>query len=296
MLSNFGENSEKKTNGHHYGEPAEDEEDGVEYDDDEEEAGLTDELDHRILMHRDAHFAGEFEVMLRYYNNEDNVGIDPDFDPDRIAYLANLEKEMGQNLASLLLGAAEAEAVGRARKAYGQFKELYELEEKSPIPRLIADLILSEKEEPVEEIEAVVAQGPAIVPELLALLNSDDFYDPLFPGYGYAPFLAIICLGKIGDTRAIIPLFETFSKHFIFDEMAIVEAFAEIGQPAKEFLLKILKSRPLTQDNPNAAFALSAFAEDSDVTEVCFEQLEDPQVLETPLLRAYLQALCESVE
>lgn len=294
MLSNFGGNGEKKQNGHHYGEPPETEEEAEEYEDDE--VGLTDELDHRILMHRDAHFAGEFEVMLRYYNNEENVGIDPDFDPDRIAYLAHLEQEMGQNLASILLGSAEAEAVGRARKAYAQFKELYELEEKSPFPRLIADLILSEKEEPIEEIEAVVEQGSAIVPHLLALLHSDDFYDPLFPGYGYAPFLAIICLGKIGDTRAIIPIFETLSKQFIFDEMAILEAFAEIGQPAKEFLLKILKSRPLTQDNPNAAFALSAFAHDPDVTDTCLEQLQDPLVLEKPLLRTYLQSLCEASE
>jgi hypothetical protein len=255
----------------------------------EESYVLTDEMDHQILMHRDAHFGGDFKVMLNYYANDDRVGVQPDFDIERITYLANVEKEMGQDLAPLLLAGVEAEAVGKARQAYAKLKEIYALdEEKNTIPRLIADLILSEEEEPLEEIEKVVSQGTRIIPDLLHLLNAEDFYSPLYPGYGYAPYLAIVCLGKIGDARALIPIFETLSRPIVFDEMVIVEALAALGEPAKQFLLKILTSRPLTHDNIHAAFALVGFSDDPEVAIACFEQLLDSAVQEKPLLRTYL--------
>lgn len=257
---------------------------------------LTDEIDHQILMHRDAHFGGDFGVMLAYYSQEEHIGIHPDFDLERILYLSEIEKEMGQDLAPLFLAGAEAEAVGRARQSYANFKDIYDEEnEQNPIPRLIANLILTEEEEPLGEIGAVVSQGTPIVSDLISILKADDFYDPLFPGYGYAPYLAVICLGKIGAPEALIPIFETFSKAIIFDEMVIVDALLELGEPAKEFLLKIMKSRPLTQDNLNAAFALIAFSEDPRVANACFEQLHDPLVQETPLLRTYLLSGCQAL-
>lgn len=228
-------------------------------------------------------------VMLKYYQDESHVGVLPDIDYDRISYLAEVEKKMGKDLAPLLLTGAEAELVGKARQAYSQLKEIYAIEdEKTFFPRLIADLILSEEEEPEEEIERVVSQGTRIVPDLLNLLKSDDFFHPLFPGYGYAPYLAILCLGKIGDQSALIPIFETLSRPIVFDEMIVVEALAALGAPAKRFLLKILKGRPMTQDTINAAFALIAFSDDPEVAITCFEQLQDPAVQEKPLLRTYL--------
>jgi hypothetical protein len=261
----------------------------------EEERGcvLTDEIDHHILMHRDAHFGGDFTVMLHYYNDEASVGVHPDFDPERISYLAEVEKGMGKDLAPLILTGPEAEKVAQSRERYAQLKKIYEVEDpKNPFPRLLADLILTEEEDPLHEIGSIVSQGSSIVPDLLALLNSDELYDPLFPGYGYAPYLAILCLGKIGDPRAIIAIFETLSKEIVFDEMAVVEALAELGAPAQAFLLKTLKGRPLTQDNSNAAFALTAFSQDPQVAIASFEQLQDPEVQEKPLLRVYLLCNC----
>ena len=85
-----------------------------------------------------------------------------------------------------------------------------------PYARLIADLILSEEEEPTKEIEAVVAQGTSILPDLFIIIENEDFYDPLFPGYGYAPYLAIQCIGQIGDASGVIPLFQTLSRENYF--------------------------------------------------------------------------------
>jgi len=75
--------------------------------------------------------------------------------------------------------------------------------------------------------------------------------------------------------------------------MAIVEALVNIGEPAKEFLLQILKSRPLTQDNPNAAFVLISFCADPQVPIACFEQLQHLEVQEKPLLTTYLLCNCQ---
>lgn len=289
--------SQGERNGHAYHEEDEHEQEPLEELEFEGGCVLTDEIDHLILMHRDAHFGRDFEIMLNYYESEDSIGSHPDFDVERISYLAEVEKELGEDLAPLILTGVEAEQVGQARKAYMKLKEIYELEiEPNSFPRLLADLILSEEEEPVHEIEAVVSQGTAILPDLFAILKADDFYDPLFPGYGYAPYLAIQCIGKIGDPSGIVPLFETLSKQTIFDELVAVDAMVEIGGAAKNFLLQVLKSRPVTQDNSNAAFALTSFAHDPQVASACFQQLNDPDNQDKPLLRMYLINNCDALK
>jgi hypothetical protein len=275
-------------NGHHF--EWMDEEDSLE----EENTLLTDELDHEVLMHRDCHFAGDFKVMLDYYM-EDHIGINTDFEIERIQYLAQVEHELGKDLAPYILTGVEAEKVAKARAAYRNLKAIYEFDDhKKLFPRLIADLILSEEEEPIEEVNAVVNQGKKIIPELLQIIESEDAYDPLFPGYGFAPFLAIQCLGKIKDPQSIIPLFECFGKNIIFDEEVILEAFYEIGDPAKQFLLKTLAGRPITQDNVNASYALTAFPGE-DVSLASFRLLQDPQVREKPLFAQYLLCNCEQM-
>ena len=272
-------------NGYHYHEMPE-----------EEESLLTDELDHEILMHRDAHFGGSFEVMLDYYNQE-RVGVNPDFDLDRIEYLDAVEKQTDQNLAPLLLDASEIERVAKARKAYREFKAIYEIEnEKNIFPRLLADLLLSEEEEPEAEIEAIVKLGSKIVPELLSIIQSDDAYDPLFPGYGYAPYLAMICLGAIKDERAVIPLFESLRRESVFGNEPALETLAEIGESAKRFLLKLVQSRPLTQDNYYAAYALSFFHPDEEIARVCLSQLQKPEVKAQAELAAYLECQAENLK
>ena len=302
FLSIFEELSKNRSspgerNGHAYHEEGKSEHEPLEELEYEGGCVLTDEIDHLILMHRDAHFGGDFDVMLNYYEAEDSIGVHPDFDPERISYLAEVEKEIGDDLAPLILTGVEAEKVGHARQAYAKFKEIYERDpEPDSTPRLLADLILSEDEEPEQEIDAVVSHGTGILPDLFAILKTDDFYDPLFPGYGYAPYLAIQCIGKIGDPSGIVPLFESLSKQTIFDELVAVDAMVEIGGSAKDFLLKILKSRPVTQDNSNAAFALTAFAHDPQVATSCFQQLSDPDIQDKPLVRMYLINNCDALK
>jgi HEAT repeat protein len=253
-------------------------------------------VDNSILMHRDAHFGGSFELMLDYYR-KGGKGISQDFEIERIQQLADMEKRTQKNLAAIFLSGGEAEKVAKAKQAYQTLRDLYEISRpKKKYPRLIADLILAEDEEEMARaIDSVVAEKGAIVPALVDLLHSDEFYDPLFPGYGQAPDLAAVCLGKIGDKRAIISLFEVIGEGDFYHEDAVLDALKGIGEPAKEFLLKVLHGRPLNQDNERAAIALVYFKNDPDVAATCLKMLQEIDISKNVPLATYLILVCEGL-
>lgn len=260
-----------------------------------EEFPVTNAMDIAILMHRDAHFGGRFDLMLDYYG-KGGKGVNPEFDIDRIILLSEYEKKINQNLAGLLLSGPDAERVAEAKEAYKKLRDLYDTEKPyNKIPLLIADLILSEEEEPKEEIDAIVKEKGLAVKALLELLRSEDFHDPLFPGYGLAPNFAVTCLGLIADKRAIVTLFESIGSGDFFDEDMALSALRAIGAPAKEFLLKVLHGRPLNMDNEKAAIALITFKDDPEVANACLNLLRDPEVRKQTLLATYLVLACEGL-
>lgn len=260
-----------------------------------EEFPITDSIDQAILMHRDAHFGGHFDFMLDYYKNP-NKGVNEEFTLDKIIALADMERQMGTNLASLVLSGPDAEKVAKSKTAYKNLRSLYENPTKDKkYALLIADLILSEEELPEKEIEAIVAEKGAIVRSLIELLRSEDYYDPLMPGYGKAPLLAAKCLGLIGDKRAIIALFEALGEGDFFDETIELEALKAIGEPAKEFLLNVVRARPLNDDNEKAAIALIQFKDDLSVASSCFQLLQVEDVKKNPILATYLVMACENI-
>lgn len=262
----------------------------------DEEYPLADALDNDIVMHRDVHFGGSFDVMLDYYK-KGGKGIVPAFEVSRILELQAYEANLKQNLAGVLLSGADAEKIGKAKDAYKKLRDLYEIKRDATTqyPKLVADLILSESDDPQEEISAIVSEKSAIVPALLSLMKSEEFYDPLFPGYGLAPGLAAQCLGQIGDKRAISTLFESIGESdFNFEDTA-VKALRTIGQPAKEFLFRVLHGRPITYDNERAAVALLQFKDDTEVPVKCFEILKELNLQQQPVLATYLILICEGL-
>lgn len=253
---------------------------------------LIDAVDHLLLMHRDAHFGGDFGLMLDYYK-KGGKGVQPEFDYERIESLTKLEKELGQNLAALFLSAEEMQKVADARLSYQKLRDIYEVSRpKSIHPRLLADLILSEEEEAEREIAAICSEKGAIVPALIDLLRTEQLHDPLFPGYGKAAEHIVCCLEKIGDKRAIISLFEAIGQGDFFEDNQVIKALKAIGKPAKDFLLRVLKAKPLTEDNEKAAIALVAFKEDKEVVDTCFALLQQQEVLRDPCLPTYLVCIC----
>ena len=232
---------------------------------------MINEEELEVVMHRDVHFGGSWAIMQEYYANEGKGAL--------------LDRRLVQRAVDHPLSDEDRAKVERSIEAYQQLRGIYEVEEEtSPIPRLIADLILSEDEDEEKAIEAVVALGERIVPELIQLLRSDEAADPLFPGYGFATELAARSLGRIGSPDAIIPLFET-------DGEEAIMALVRIGEPAKVFLLKILKSKPITEDTERAAAAIGAFPPDEEIRKTCAELLLE--VRQEPL-RSYLAIASDS--
>ncbi len=254
---------------------------------------LSNEYYNLVLMHRDAHFGGRFSIMIDYYE-KGGKGACQDIEIKDIYDLAELEKQGEQNLAPLLLSGADAEKVAHSRDTYKKLRDLYNDESlAAKYPRLLADLILSEEEDPIEEIEAIVKEKGKIIPAILEIMRNDELSDPLFPGYGHAPALAAKCLGRIGDKRAIYTLFQLIGEGDFDEEAMAIEALSKMGTPAKEFLLQVVKGRPLNMDNERAAIALLAFKDDPEVAKVCSQLLSDPDVKKEPILTSYLGFVCE---
>ena len=261
----------------------------------EDNIPLSDAMDGAILMHRDAHFGGLFSVMLKYYR-EGGKGVCPDFEISRIEDLAAMELETKQNLAAVTLSGPQAEQIAASRMAYQKLRDLYESKKaSSKMPLLIADLILSEEEQPEKEIEALVAEKEKAVPLLLELLKSVTFRDPLFPGYGFAPTHAAECLGRIGDTRAIKDLYQAMGEGDYFEEEIAADALRLIGKPARDFLLKILSGKPYNEDNWRAAIALSHFKGDPEIAEKAWGILSGLDLKKQEVFGSYLVFLCEAL-
>lgn len=260
-----------------------------------EEFPITYSIDNQILMHRDAHFSGNFDLMLDYYRKE-GKGINKEFEISRIEDLQRTQNQSGRDLATFMLSGAELEKIAKAKNAYKTLRDLYSKKNnKNTIPLLIADLILTEDPNATNEIQAIIAEKASIVPALVDLLSNENFFDPLFPGYGHAPALAAKCLGLIGDKRSIISLFEAIGEGDFFNDDVILDALHAVGNPAKTFLLKVLHGTPINQDNERAAIALINFKDDPEVTETCLKMLQEIDLKKHQSLATYLVLTCESL-
>jgi hypothetical protein len=258
------------------------------------EIPLLDEIDLSIIMHRNAHFGGNFTIMIEYYESE-GVGVVPDFDIDRIVELQEIQEELGEDLAAKLLPMPALEEVARSREIYQKLEEVYD-NPKATIPILISDLILTEDEEPMDEIRAIIDQGEKMVEPLLNLIDSTDFYNPLFPGYGRTPAFAAVCLDKIGNPKAIPHLFSALGGENLDLEEIFISSLVAFGAPAKAFLLKRLLSKPFSKDNLNAAMALAFFPLDDEIAKNALKLLEDDAHLTNESFAPYLICLTEGLQ
>lgn len=257
------------------------------------EIPLLDAIDLEILMHRDVHFGGSFSVMLEYYE-KDGVGVMPDFELSRIAELQTIEESSDENLNEKILPMPAIEEIQKAKDLYLKIRDVYEQQEEVPI--LLSDLILSEEENPEKEILAIVGKGKTCVAPLIQLIESSDFYNPLFPGYGRAPALAAQCLAKIGDPSAIAPIFNALGNESFATDEAFISALVHFSEVAKDFLLKRIQHKPHSKDNDNAAIVLTSFPPDEEIAQIALLLLGDKDTLKHASFSSYLICCCEGLK
>jgi hypothetical protein len=231
--------------------------------------------------------------MLAYYE-EEAKGSYTDFEPKRIRALKDIEEKSQVNLADELLDEEEQRQILMAKEKYLSLRDLYTQEEDS-LAKALADLILTEDMEAEEEIAGVVSYGKEAVDSLIQLVVQDDFYNPLFPGYGMAPAYAAKCLGLLKDPKAIPALFSVIGKVDFLIEEAVLDALRQIGPGAQEFLSKVLLHRPFTKENENAAIALLSFPLQNEIGEVFLQALSISEARQRPQLLSYLILGCEGL-
>jgi len=249
---------------------------------------MTDQLneeDLEIIKHREAHFSGSFPAMVEYYQAKR----EPEFPLERMVELDALEKSHGSSLA-LILSEEDLEEIDRAQKFY---KKLKKTAKKGSLEELMRDLLLSE--EPETAIESIVRTGKKAVPMLIALMQNEDLKSPLFPGRGQATALSLECLRRLKDDSAMIALFEEIGHEDVIDEEGALLALKAIGNPAMEFLLKIVSSLPITGDNERAAVALIHFKDEERVAKEALHLLEDKEFREASPLSSYLALIAAGV-
>lgn len=254
---------------------------------------IIDTLDIDIILHRDIHFAKNFDIMIDYYL-ENGVGVMPDFSMDRIQHLQKLEKTLNKSLSEYLPSTVN-DIVARAKTLYTNLRENYANHGKNEVPVLISDLILSESEFPLSEINALITKGSEAVDALIHIINTIDFYDPLFPGYGRAPIFASHCLAKIGDVKAIPPLFEALGQENFFTDDAIIHALTQFGDKSKDFLINRMQQKPYTKDNIHAAITLTSFPDNPTIAKTCLKILQDPEARKKDAFANYLLFGCSAL-
>ncbi len=253
---------------------------------------LLDESDMEILMHRDVHFGGSFRVMLDYYKNQ-GVGVNDEFSYERIAELHQAEQAYGENISKKLLPSHSFEEVTRAKELYLKLRDVYESTPKDSLAQLLSNLILSEDEVPTKEIKALVDKGPEAVNGLIHIIDSTDFYNPLYPGYGRAPLFAAEALAKIGDPKAIRPLFHALRNDSFEVDEALHAALKAFGNEAKTFLLQRVQRKPYSRENELAASALALFLPDKEIQTTIKALLQSPEVQKRELFSSYLECLLD---
>ncbi len=254
-----------------------------------------DTLDLEMLMHRDVHFGKNFSIMIEYYM-EDGVGIMADFSISRMKQLQTIEKESAEDISELLLPDSAKEMVKRAQNLYFSLREVYAQESPNEIGILISDLILSEEEEPKEEMQKLIAKGQEAIDSLIQIVYSSDYYDPLFPGYGRTPRFAAKCLAAIGDARAIHYLFQAMGQENFFTDDAMISAISSFGNEAKSFLIRVLHQKPLSKDNEHAAIVLTSFPDDSEIAKSCLAMLSQAEIQKKVPLATYLIFGCAGLD
>jgi len=123
---------------------------------------------------------------------------------------------------------------------------------------------------------------------LLSLATSDFLLDPLFPGYGTGPRIAIVLLGALCYEPAIPILFARIGQTDFRTESAIVHALHLMGEPVKKICLKKLVAKPISQDNERAAIVLAYFLPDQKIEAQAKSLLSE---VDDAIFRDYLKTL-----
>jgi len=249
---------------------------------------VFDEIDRQILKHKQVHFSSSFPAMIEYYKEEKKGAILPTT-VERLYQLHQIEETTGHDLATLVLSDQDIAEIKEAMKAYHRLESLAKQEKN------LGDLIFTEEENPKKLIKNLSLEKKAF-PLLLEMIQSDDFFNPLFPGYGLAPVLAAKTLSLAKEKKAIPFLFERIG-HLDFEvESHFLSALSEFGEDALQFLFQILKHKGSDVQVKHAILALSHFEPSPLIAKRALEKLQQLELDHPDLSFILLIEFCRELK
>lgn len=249
---------------------------------------VFDELDREIIKHKQVHFASSFPAMIAYYEKESKGAVLP-VEIERLQELHGIEQATGHDLATLVLSDQDIVEIKQAKEAYHKIEALEKDQED------LVDLIFSEEEDPKELIEKL-SQNATIRPLLLEMLQSDDFFNPLFPGYGFAPVLAAKVLAKAKEKKAIPLIFERIGQLTFDIENDLFATLANFEQEGIDFLLQILRHKGLSSEVKHAILALAYFEPNEELSIEALRKLQSLPLVNADVHSIVLIELCRALK
>lgn len=251
---------------------------------------VIDEEDRDILLQREAHFGGSFVAMEEYYQNPERIGVVEALSPNRIAFLADVERRLGQNIAPKILSGRDAEHIARAKKTYDMIAELSHNDVQNEMPsslKLFLRLINDEGELNSDEFALSDMEKNALLRDpkpLLQLASSDEFRDPLFPGFGKAPLRALQALAKSCVQEALPLFFRLLATAQEEEEEELLGLIPQFGEAGFEYARRTFLQRPVTPFHEKLILLLVKFmpTHENEMKMLLLQELESQELYSFP--------------
>lgn len=253
-----------------------------------EEAALRSQLrprDRFLIMMRDIHHQGSWEDLSRSSAAEDDWIIAP----EEISRLRKHEKEVGKNLADILLTGEDQEtvatAIARAEELKARARELeadHQLTREEEAELWTIRLIFAGRNLPDEVVRNLIRLGDAAAGKLVDVATDEFFQQMLAPGRGWAPMQAVKILGEMKAERYIPELADLLGEDADLLREEASRALVKIGAPAMETLLKIVREKPKTLKQLAAAEVLAELPADEQIFQAAYELIQEGEPEERP--------------
>ena len=191
-----------------------------------------------ILLHKKVHFGDSFDVMLKYYEEDEHIGIISGITKDIIdVYHMVLQDD---TLEDKLFDNHHFDQIEHALEQYRSIKALVEIKGAyNGIYQLFVDLVFSENEKD-GYIETILSHQhrDIVLDQASKIIEDPRYYSNLSPGYGLLPVTMMRLVGRTKDKQWIKPLFNALLRYGSLYDDVILTVMAEYHHQVKQSMLQ----------------------------------------------------------
>jgi hypothetical protein len=258
---------------------------------------VEEELVCDILLHKKVHFGDSFDVMLKYYEEEEHIGIINGITKKDIidVYQMVLQDE---TLEDKLVDNHHLDQIEHALEQYRSIKTLIEIKgEYNDIYQLFVDLVFSENDKE-GYIETILnhKHKDIVLDQASKIIEDPRYYSNLSPGYGFLPISMMKLVGRTKDKRWMKPLFNALLRYGSSYDDVILTVMAGYHDQVKQSMLQKLQSTPYSKDNERAALILGVSNLNNEERNVIYSFLLQQMEVIPVMLSEYVLSLLIEME